>query len=108
MNLGSVVLQLRKQQGVSQINPAGKLGIHKNALGRYERNEVLPSIEIEQKITNILNISLDYLTGEIDVEMDKITRKRILEVSKFSKQDREHVFSVIDEFIPKHKIQSIL
>jgi hypothetical protein len=34
--------------------------------------------------------------------------KRILEVSKFDQQDREHIFSVIDAFIAKRKIQSIL
>ena len=40
--------------------------------------------------------------------MDKNTRKRILEVSKFEEQDREHIFSVIDAFIAKSKIQAIL
>ena len=46
-----------------------------------EHNEVLPSIEIARKIADILDVSLDYLTGKTDVEMDKTTRKRILEVS---------------------------
>ncbi len=84
------------------------MGIHKNVLGRYERNEVFPSIEIARKIADILDVSLDYLTGKADVQMDKNTRKRILEVSKFEEIDREHIFSVIDAFIAKRKIQSIL
>lgn len=83
-------------------------GIHKNVLGRYERSEVLPSIEIARKIADILDVSLDYLTGKVDVEMDKDTQKRILEVSKFEEKDREHVFSVIDAFNAKRKIQSIM
>ncbi len=33
---------------------------------------------------------------------------RILEVSKFEEKDREHIFSVIDDFLAKRKIQSIL
>lgn len=77
-------------------------------MGRYERNEVLPSIEIARKIADILDVSLDYLTGKADVQMDKNTRKRILEVSKFEETDKEHIFSVIDAFIAKRKIQSIL
>jgi|GEM_PF-3426841 len=40
--------------------------------------------------------------------MDKNTRKHILEVSKFEDTDKEHIFSVIDAFIAKRKIQSIL
>ena len=61
---------------------ANQPGIHKNVLGRYEYNEVQPSIEIARKIADILDVSLDYLIGKVDVEMDKSTRKRILEVFK--------------------------
>ncbi|QMU63058.1 MAG: helix-turn-helix domain-containing protein [Flavobacteriaceae bacterium] len=107
-DFGSVVVELRKKQGISQTDLASRLGIHKNVLGRYERNEVFPSIEIARKIADILDVSLDYLTGKADVQMDKNTRKRILEVSKFEEIDREHIFSVIDAFIAKRKIQSIL
>jgi len=108
MEFGSIVVQLRKEQGISQTDLAKQLGIHKNVLGRYERNEVLPSIEIARKIADILDVSLDYLTGKVDVEMDKTTKKRILEVSKFDETDRLHIFSVIDAFIAKRKIQSIM
>ncbi len=108
MNFGSIVVELRKEKGISQTELASRLGIHKNVLGRYERNEVLPSIEIARKIADILDVSLDYLTGKIDVEMDKNTKSRILEVTKFEKSDREHIFSVIDAFVAKRKIQRIL
>lgn len=53
-------------------------------------------------------MSLDYLTGKEDVQIDKNTSNRILEVSKFEPEDRNHIFSVIDAFIAKRKIQSIL
>lgn len=108
MEFGSIVVELRKQQGISQTDLAGQLGIHKNVLGRYERNEVTPSIEIARKIADILDVSLDYLTGKTDVQLDHDTHRRILEVSKFEEDDREHIFSVIDAFIAKRKIQSIL
>ncbi len=108
MDFGTIVVELRKQQSISQTELAARLGIHKNVLGRYERNEVLPSIEIARKIADILDVSLDYLTGKADVQMDKNTRERILEVSKFEEEDRQHIFSVIDAFIAKRKIQSIL
>lgn len=108
MAFGSIVAQLRKEQGISQTDLAKQLGIHKNVLGRYERNEVLPSIEIARKIADILDVSLDFLTGKVDVEMDKTIRQRILEVSKFDEDDKMHIFSVIDAFVAKRKIQSIL
>jgi len=40
--------------------------------------------------------------------MDKDIQKRILEVSKFKEEDRQNIFSVIDAFITKRKIRSIM
>ena len=108
MDFGSVVSELRKQKGISQTDLASQLGIHKIVLGRYERNEVYPSIDLARKIADILDVSLDYLTGKDDVQIDKDTSSRILEVSKFEEADRNHIFSVIDAFIAKRKIQSIM
>lgn len=108
MDFGNKVTEIRKEQGISQTELAAKLGIHKNVLGRYERSEVLPSIEIAKKIADILDVSLDYLTGKVDVEMDRTIHDRILEVSKFDEKDQQHIFSVIDAFIAKRKIESIM
>jgi len=108
MDFGSIVVELRKEHKISQTELASQLGIHKNVLGRYERNIVLPSIDIARKIADIFDVSLDYLTGRVDTEMDKNTRTRILEVSRFELKDQENIFSVIDAFIAKRKIQSIL
>ncbi|CAA0227438.1 helix-turn-helix domain-containing protein [Tenacibaculum maritimum] len=108
MDFGSIVASIRKNKKISQTDLASQLGIHKNVLGRYERNEVFPSIEIARKIADILDVSLDYLTGRTETIIDKNTHNRILEVSNFEQQDREHIFSVIDAFIAKRKIQSIL
>lgn len=108
MDFGTTVVQRRKEKGMSQTALAVEIGIHKNVLGRYERNEVFPSIEIARKIADVLDVSLDFLTGKVDVEMDKVTRNRILEVSKFEESDRDHIYSVIDAFVAKRKIQSIM
>ncbi len=108
MDFGSLVSELRKQKGIPQTDLVSRLGVHKNVLGRYERSEVFPSIDIVRKVADILDVSLDYHTGKDDVQIDKITSTRILEVSKFDEQDKNHIFSVIDAFIAKRKIRSIL
>ncbi|OXB22494.1 transcriptional regulator [Flavobacterium tructae] len=79
-------------------------------LCRYKvgRNEIFPAIDIARKIANILEVSLDYLTGRKDVQIDKNTSSLILEVAKFEETDHNHIFSIIDTFITKRKIQSIL
>jgi hypothetical protein len=44
------------------------IALHSNALGRYERGEALPSVEIAAKIANELETSLDYLIGLSEIE----------------------------------------
>lgn len=69
---------------------------------------MFPSIDIARKIADILDVSLDFLTGKDEVQIDKNISQRILEVNKFEQTDKEHIYSVIDAFITKRKIQSIL
>lgn len=108
MSFGKRLQEARKKKGLSQEFIAKELNTKAPVIGRYERDEMKPSIEVATKLADLLEVSLDYLVGKTDVELDKTTMERILEVSRFSKEDREHIFSVIDAFIAKRKIQSIL
>jgi ribosome-binding protein aMBF1 (putative translation factor) len=40
-----------------------KIGVHAPVIGRYERNDMKPSIKIATKIARALSVSLDYLVG---------------------------------------------
>jgi DNA-binding XRE family transcriptional regulator len=63
MNIGDKITTLRKQKDMSQIDLGKAVGVSREIIGRYERNEVLPSIEVAAKIANALEVSLDYLAG---------------------------------------------
>lgn len=89
----------RHHQSISQADLATAVGLHTNALGRYERDEALPSIEVATKIAKALEISLDYLTGLTDVELDPFILNRIQEITSLADTDREHVFKVVDALI---------
>ena len=65
-------------------------------------------IEVAAKMADILDVSLDYLVGKTDIQVDKTIFKRILELSKFNDEDKAHIYAVLDAFIAKRKIQSIL
>lgn len=39
-------------------------------IGRYEREEMKPSIDVVTKIADLLEVSFDYLVGKTDVEQD--------------------------------------
>ncbi len=108
MSFGKRLQEVRKKKGLSQEDIAKHLNTKAPVVGRYERDEMKPSIEVATKIANLLEVSLDFLVGKVDVEMDKNIKKRILEVSKFNDEDRHLIFSVIDAFIAKRKLDSIM
>lgn len=56
---------------MSQDDLAKVLGTKGPAIGRYERDEMKPSIEAASKMAQTLDVSLDWLTGQTDTELDK-------------------------------------
>ena len=45
--------------------------------------------------------------GKTDIELDPKTLSRILEVSRFSEQDREHILYTLDAMIKSVKLKSL-
>jgi transcriptional regulator with XRE-family HTH domain len=82
MSFGKRLLEARKKRSISQEYLAEKLGTKGPVIGRYERDEMKPSIEVATKIANILEVSLDWLVGHTDMELDKNMIQRIQEVSR--------------------------
>lgn len=81
MNIGDKIIQLRKKRNWSQNDLAGKVGISRVIIGRYEKNDTLPSIEIAKKIADCFEISLDYLVGEgQNAKFDKKTIQRLNDI----------------------------
>ncbi|MGN6491953.1 MAG: helix-turn-helix domain-containing protein [Agriterribacter sp.] len=108
MTFGERLTIVRKRKSLSQAEVGKKIGINGDAYGRYERNEVRPTIEMAVKISEALEVSLDYLVGKTDMLLDNETIKRIQEVSKMPEAERSHVYALLDAFITKMKIQGVL
>lgn len=102
MTLGQQMTALRKKKGLSQADLGKAVGTSGDIIGRYERDEVKPSIEVAVKIADTLEVSLDYLVGKTS-ELDKTTLKRIEEVSKLPAEARSQVYMVIDALIRDFK-----
>lgn len=103
MTFGERLTQVRKRKSLSQADVGKKIGINGDAYGRYERNEVKPTIEMAVKIAQALEVSLDYLTGNSDVELDKATLDRVQEVTKLPEKDKDYIFVTLDALIRDFK-----
>jgi transcriptional regulator with XRE-family HTH domain len=81
MNIGDKITALRKEKNLSQTDLGKAAGVSREIIGRYERNEVLPSIEVAAKIADVLEISLDYMAGNgKKAAVDKKTMKLIHDI----------------------------
>ena len=103
MSFGKRLFEVRKRRGFSQEELAGLLGTKGPAIGRYEREVAKPTIEVAAKLAKILNVSLDYLVGNSEQELDETTKTRILEVQKLPEDIKEKVFYMIDVSIKDYK-----
>ncbi|TWP25434.1 XRE family transcriptional regulator [Apibacter muscae] len=103
MGLGNRIISLRKVQKLSQGDLASKIGVHQNVLGRYERGEAKPSIEMASKIADCLGVSIDYLVGKIDVEIDKVILDKIIAIQKLPEEDKSHIMYSLDGLIQHAK-----
>jgi transcriptional regulator with XRE-family HTH domain len=104
MKIGKIITDLRKEKGMSQTDLANKTGISQVMVGKYERGDASPSIEVAKKMADALEVSLDYLVGEgINSKFDKMTLKRIEEIEHLDIDKKKTLFDVIDTFIRESK-----
>ncbi len=99
MTFGFRLATLRKEKKIAQGELAKTVGIHANVLGRYEREEAKPSIDMAAKLADALGVSLDYLIGKTDIEMDETLRDKILTIQRLPEEEKQHVVFAIDAMI---------
>jgi len=107
MTLGQHITKLRKELKLSQNGLGKEVGTSGDIIGRYERDEVKPSIEVASKIADVLNVSLDFLLGKVNVEVDRQLLKRVLEVQQMNEDDKAHILYTLDALIKSVKLKSI-
>ena len=108
MTFGENVAVARKKKKLSQNELAKKVGTISVTIGRYERNEIKPSIDIATKIADALDVSLDYLVGNTDIALEKDLLKKIIDIQKLPDDKKNVVMTLIDTFLKQTKLQSIM
>jgi len=106
MNTGKIISDLRDQRSWSQSDLANKSGVSRVMIGKYEREEAVPSIEVARKIAQAFQVSLDYLAGEgVNASFDKKTVERMQEIESLSPAIKEKLFFFIDTVLRDTKAQ---
>jgi transcriptional regulator with XRE-family HTH domain len=104
LNIGSKISHLRKEKSWSQGDLAQKIEASREIIGKYERNENLPSIEMTLKMAKAFGVTVDYLLGEGEYSSyDKDTVDRLKSIQKMDANTKSVLFNVIDTYIQNFK-----
>jgi transcriptional regulator with XRE-family HTH domain len=100
MKIGDKISSLRKQKGLNRDELGKIVGTSGAVIGRYERDEITPSVEIAKKMADALEVSLDYLTGSTGfVIQDKKMLYRLELLQKITQPERERILLVMDSLL---------
>jgi transcriptional regulator with XRE-family HTH domain len=108
MNIGNRILELRKAKKWSQSELSKRVGVSREIIGRYEREEVSPSFDIVQKIAKELDVSLDFLAGQgRNSNYDKKTLKLINDIEELEPSVKEKLLYLANAVIRDFKLRAV-
>jgi transcriptional regulator with XRE-family HTH domain len=107
MTFGQKITSVRKQKNMSQADLGKLSGVNGDIVGKYERDEMKPSIDTAKKIADALEVSLDYLVGGEMKVLDKKTLKRLQDIEKLPENDKQNIFYTLDSLIKAAKLKSL-
>lgn len=103
MSIGEHIMLLRKKKNLSQAELGKKIGTSGDIIGRYERDAMMPGIEVIIRMADALDVSIDFLVGATSLTLDKPTLKRLEEIAKLSEEAKKYIFEHIDMMIRDFK-----
>ena len=99
------MLLIRKKKDLSQAELGRMIGTSGDVVGRYERGDITPSVEVVSKIADALEVSVDYLLGKTTLELDKQAVKRLEDISKLPDDNKKFVLGLIDMALRDFKVK---
>ena len=106
---GKKLRECREAKSLSQKDLAKLLNTSYSVIGKYERDEMLPSIDAAKKIAKLIDTTVGYLLGEVkdmDVFKDTAMLKRLNDITALKENDKEHILYTIDHLLASVKTQA--
>lgn len=98
---GDQLNRARKARGLSRAAVAEAVGSSAPVIGRYERAEVTPSVDVAARLADALGVSLDYLTGRGSpaAHADDAALRRLEAIAQLPTERRRELFNVLDAYL---------
>lgn len=96
-DFGNRLKVVREEKGLKREDIAKQIGTSAAIIGRYERNERTPSVDIAKKIAEAMDVSLDYLVGDTSVLVkDKKMMYRLEVLQKVNPAYKDRILYMLD------------
>ena len=98
-SFGKKLRECREAKGLSQRELAKLLNTSYSVIGKYERDEMLPSIKAAQSIAKLVDTTVGYLLGESEqtnVLKDPTMLQRLNQISSLPDRDKDCILYAID------------
>jgi transcriptional regulator with XRE-family HTH domain len=106
INIGERITQLRKAKNWSQDELAKAIEASRVMIGKYERGDNMPSIDVIARLAKTFGVSADFLLGEgINASYDKEMVKRLDDMEHLPAQEKQRIFHYMDLIIRDYKTQ---
>ena len=102
MAISDKIATLRKKHKWSQQKLAKMIGTSGPIIGRYERGEMTPSVEVAKKLSIAFDVTMDYLvdnSGAVPEIQDKKLLEKIIAIEHLEPEERNIIIKVIDSLL---------
>lgn len=106
MDFSNKVAQLRKDKKLSRDELGKAVGTSGAIIGRYERGEITPSVEVAARIAEALEVSLDYLSGISEQELNKDIIKQVNDLQSLSPEEQSHILKTLQSLVRDAKARA--
>ncbi len=99
ISFGKKLRECRESKKFSQSKLAKEVGLHHSIIGRYERDEAKPTIDVVIRLANKLDTTVGYLLGETEnatLFKDPTMLNRLKEINSLSEYDKDRVLYTLD------------
>lgn len=101
-SFGKKLRERREAKSFSQSKLANEAGLHHSIIGRYERDEAKPTIDIVRNLAKVLDTTVGYLLGETedtDLFKDPTMLERLKQLSKLPERDKDCILYTLDSLL---------
>jgi len=101
-SFGKKLREAREAKGISQSALAKLLNTNHSIIGKYERDEVKPTVDVVRRLADNLDTTVGFLLGEsedMNLLKDPSMLKRLNEINELPSKEKEALLLNVDAFL---------